>query len=441
MEINSSGSLKKTLSPVMLWGLGVGYVISGMYFGWNLGLREGGTLGMAVATSLIIVLYSCFSFSYAELASFIPKAGGVFDYANAAFGKDIGFIAGMTQIIEFVFAPPAIAFAIGTYFHLFFPAIPVLAISISVYIIFTLLNITGVKAAATFELIITIIAVIELLIFAGVALPHFNMANAVKDPLPNGWKGMFGALPFAVWFFLGIEGLANVSEETRNPQKDILKGFGFSILTLVALCILVFISSVGVAGWEAIVVDPENPGKDSDSPLPLAMRYVVGDHAVLYHLLITIGLFGLVASFHGLILAAGRSTFEFGKTGFAPPFLGRIHPITKTPHIALIANMCIGIILLFTNQTGFIITISVMGALGLYIISMLSLIVLRKKQPNASRPFKVPGYPITPLLALVIASITLVMICIYWYWLACIFIGILLLSFILFKLFYKNSTT
>ena len=95
--------LKKVLSPIMLWGLGVGYVISGMYFGWNLGLKEGGTLGLAIATAIIIVLYVCFSFSYAELACAIPKAGGVFDYANKAFGDQLGFIAGMAQMIEFIF--------------------------------------------------------------------------------------------------------------------------------------------------------------------------------------------------------------------------------------------------------------------------------------------------------------------------------------------------
>jgi ethanolamine permease len=436
MEINHSGGLKKTLTPIMLWGLGVGYVISGMYFGWNLGLKEGGTLGMAIATFFIIILYSCFSFSYAELACFIPKAGGVFDYANRAFGKDVGFIAGMAQIIEFVFAPPAIAAAIGTYFHLFFPQFQVLHISIAAYLIFTLLNISGVKAAAAFELIITILAVVELLIFAGVTLPSFEASNLTKNSLPNGIPGIFAALPFAVWFFLGIEGLANVAEETRNPQKDILKGFGWAILTLVALCIITFISAVGVAGWEAIVFD--STGATSDSPLPLAMGKVVGNNGIMFHVLVTIGLFGLVASFHGLILAAGRSTFEFGKMGFAPKFLGIINNKFKTPAYALLFNMAIGIAILFTEKTGDIITIAVLGALTLYVLAMVSLIVLRNKEPHSPRPFKVPMYPLTPVVALIIASVTLVLICFYSWNLALIYAGLLTLSYILFKLFYKK---
>jgi len=313
----------------MLWGLGVGYVISGMYFGWNLGLEKGGTLGLAIATFFIIIMYVTFTFSYSELASAIPKAGGGFDYANRALGKNWGFVAGMAQNIEFIFAPPAIAYAIGAYFNLFFPGIPIIGIAIFSYIVFTALNIYGVKAAAMFELVITVLAVGELLLFAGVTLPHFELKNLQQNALPNGWQGIFAAIPFAIWFFLAIEGVANVAEEAIRPQRTILLGFGSAILTLVILCILTFTSSVGVAGWEAIVY--KSDGSTSDSPLPLALGQIVGNNNLLYHLLITVGLFGLVASFHGIILAAGRSSFEFGRVRFAPAFLGKIHTRFKTP--------------------------------------------------------------------------------------------------------------
>ena len=110
---NNSNTLNRSLGPLMVWGLGVGYVISGMYFGWNLGLAEGGTYGLAIATAFIIVMYVTFTFSYTELACAIPKAGGAFDYADRGLGKNLGFFAGMAQNIEFIFAPPAIAAAIG----------------------------------------------------------------------------------------------------------------------------------------------------------------------------------------------------------------------------------------------------------------------------------------------------------------------------------------
>jgi len=417
----------------MLWGLGVGYVISGMYFGWNLGLEKGGTLGLAIATGFIIVMYLTFTFSYTELACAIPKAGGAFDYAMRGLGKNWGFLGGMAQNIEFIFAPPAIAFAIGAYLNLFMPAVPIIAIAIVGYLIFTALNIYGVKAAASFELIITVIAVIELLIFAGAALPSFEWANLEKNALPHGYAGAFAALPFAIWFFLAIEGVANVAEETVNPQRNILIGFGSAILTLVVLCILTFCSSVGVAGWEAVVF-AEPGAAASDSPLPLALANIYGKGHILYTLVTSIGLFGLVASFHGIILAAGRSTFEFGRVGFAPKFLGKIHQKFRTPSNALIFNMFIGIIALFTGKTGDIITIACFGALTLYIVSMVALLQLRKKEPDLERPFKVPFYPITPIVALVIASVAFIAITYYNPVLAAVYVGLLGVSFAWFKL-------
>ncbi len=434
-----AGQLKRTLGPLMLWGLGVGYVISGMYFGWNLGLAEGGTLGLAIATGFIIVMYVTFTFGYTELACAIPKAGGAFDYAHRALGKRWGFLAGMAQNIEFIFAPPAIAFAMGAYFNIFVPQVPILFIAIVSYLLFTGLNIWGVKAAATFELIITILAVGELLIFAGVTLPEFEWANLQKNALPNGYAGAFAAIPFAIWFFLAIEGVANVAEETINPQRNVLIGFGSAIITLVVLCLLTFSSSVGVGGWEAVVY-PEPGAEPSDSPLPLALRQVVGESHFLYHLLISVGLVGLLASFHGIILAAGRATYEFGKEGFAPAALGKVHVRRGTPANALLFNMAIGIIALFTGRTSEIITIACFGALTLYVVSMISLFVLRKKEPDLERPFKVPFYPVFPALALVIALVALVAMTVYNLVLALIFFGMLILAYLWYYFKYEMGT-
>jgi ethanolamine permease len=408
-----------------------------MYFGWNLGLEQGGTGGLAVATFFIIVLYTCFTFSYAELAAAIPRAGGAFDYAHRALGRDLGFMAGMAQNIEFIFAPPAIAFAIGAYFNLFFPQIPILAIAILGYVLFTALNIYGVKAAALFELVITIFAVGELLLFTGITLPHFELKNLQHNAFPHGWQGILAAIPFAIWFFLGIEGVANVAEEVVRPQRTLLLGFGSAILTLVILCILIFISSIGVGGWETIVYRAD--GSTSDSPLPLALAHITGNNHLLYHMLITVGLFGLVASFHGLILSAGRSTYEFGRVKFAPEFLGKIHPRFNTPANSLLINMVIGIIALVSGKTSEIITISVFGALTLYILSMISMLRLRKKEPALERPFRVPLYPYFPVTALILASLSFIAMTIYNFKLALFYILGMAVCFGLFKLLTRQE--
>jgi len=431
-ESGSQPQLAKSLSPLMIWGLGVGYVISGEYFGWNLGLQYGGPYGMLVATLIVTVMYVSFVLSYAELACAVPKAGGAFVYAQRAFGPKVGLLAGTAQWIEFVFAPPAIAFAIGSYFSNFYADSSPLALAFASYLIFTSLNMWGVKQSAIFELAITVLAVGELLIFAGVTAPAFEWSTFSMNPLPNGWLGVLPALPFAIWFYLAIEGVANIAEEAKNPQRDISRGFLYAIGTLVVLALLVFFTSVGVAGWEKIVFDPVT-GEPSDSPLPLALGILLGTDHPLFHLLITVGLFGLIASFHGILLVAGRATFEFGRAGYFPKVLGDVHPKRQTPVKALLFNLCIGSIALLTGKTGDIITLSVFGALVLYVVSMLSLLKLRATEPGLERPYKAPGFPYIPYLALGLALGSFVAVFYYNLMIGCIFIGIVTLAYLYFK--------
>lgn len=386
----------------MLWGLGVGYVISGEYFGWNLGLAEGGTFGMLAATLLVTVMYVTFVLSYAEVSCSIPRAGGAFVYADRAFGRKVGFLIGLAQLVEFVFAPPAIAFAIGAYFNIFLPSIPAAAIAVAAYLVFTGLNIYGVKQSAIFELGVTILAVGELLLFAGLTLPSFSWAAFSMEPFIEGrdWLGMLPAIPYAIWFYLAIEGVANVAEEAKNPQRDLALGFGSAMGTLVVLALLTFFSSIGVAGWRAVVYAG---GEIVDKPLPLALQRVVGEGHPFFHLLIGIGLLGLIASFHGIILVAGRATLEFGRVGYLPRMFGKTHATRKTPAPALILNMLVGFLALATGHTGEIIVMSVFGALTLYSGSMLALFKLRKQEPDLHRPFRAPLYPIFPGLALMLS--------------------------------------
>ncbi|MBL7714396.1 MAG: ethanolamine permease [Bdellovibrionales bacterium] len=388
----------------MIWGLGVGYVISGEYFGWNLGLPEGGPLGLLIAAILVSVMTISFVFSYAELACSIPKAGGAFVYASRGLGPGWGYLGGIAQMVEFVFAPPAIAAAIGGYFSTYAPGVSPLVFAVAAYFIFTALNIWGVKQSAVFELAITILAILELLVFAGVTGPHFSWAAFSQDPLPNGWKGVFAAIPFAIWFYLAIEGIANVAEEAKNPQKDIVRGFVWAVLTLVFLALLTLVCAVGVAGWKAVVYAPGST-TPLDTPLPLAFGKVVGEGHALYHILVTVGLFGLVASFNGIVLVAGRAIMEFGRVGYAPRWLGATLEKRQTPAGALLVNFVVGIVALLTGRTGEIITLAVFGALTLYAVSMVALIRLRKTEPKMHRPFKVPLYPVVPITALILALV------------------------------------
>jgi ethanolamine permease len=320
------------------------------------------------------------------------------------------------------------------------PDLPILSIAIVAYIVFTAINIFGVKLSAMFELVLTVIAVVELCVFGAIALPHFSWEKFSSDALPNGWSGTLSAIPFAMWFYLAIEGIANVAEEAKNVQRDLPRGFLYAMGTLVVLTAITLFGAVGVEGWQAVVYpDPANTKVTSDSPLPLAVAQIVSRDSPFFLFLTGIGLIGLIASFHGILIVASRSIMELGRVRYAPRILGVVNRKTKTPVAALVGNMCVGLFVLFTGRTADIILISVFGALTLYVLSTLSVIRLRAIAPDLPRPYKTPLYPVTPIIALVLAVGALVAMSIEHPKLAGIYAGILAVAWLAFVIFVPAS--
>lgn len=443
---NNTQKLKPVLGTFQLWGIAVGLVISGEYFGWSYGWGAAGTIGFLVTFFIVAALYFTFIFSFTELSTAIPNAGGPFAYAKKAFGPIGGYIAGFATLVEFLFAPPAIALAIGAYLNVQFPSLDPKWIACFCYFIFTILNILGVSIAASFELIVTIFAIIELLVFMGVVYPGFKLEYFLQ----NGWAGsnsfswssvvgILTAIPFAIWFFLAIEGAAMAAEEVKNPKKTIPRAFISGILTLIILALGVMIFAGGVGNWQQL--------SNINDPLPQAMKVIVGNQSGWLHMLVWLGLFGLVASFHGIIMGYSRQIFALSREGFLPAFLSQIHPIFKTPYIAIFIGSIFGILVIFSDKiikiqgqtlSASIVTMSVFGAIIMYIISMLSLIKLRKTEPNMERPFRAPFYPYFPLIALSLSIICLLSMVYFNIIIAIIFLGLFLVCGLYSAIFYKR---
>jgi ethanolamine permease len=401
-------ALQQTLSTFQLWGIAVGLVISGEYFGWSYGWASAGTLGFTITALFVAAMYTTFIFSFTELTTSIPHAGGPFAYSKRAFGPTGGYLAGAATLIEFVFAPPAIALAIGAYLNVQFPQIDPKLAAVGAYVVFMTLNIIGVQVAATFELLMALLAIFELLVFMGVVAPGFSMVNFTK----GGWSGadsfslasvpgMFAAIPFAIWFFLAIEGVAMAAEEAKDPKRSIPIAYITGIITLVLLAIGVMVFAGGAGDWTKLA--------NINDPLPQAMKLIVGENSGWLHMLVWLGLFGLIASFHGIILGYSRQIYALAREAYLPPYFAKIHPRFKTPHRAILAGGVIGIAAIYSDElikiggltlTANIVTMSVFGAITMYIISMLSLFKLRRAEPNMVRPFRAPLYPVFPAIAL-----------------------------------------
>ncbi len=208
-------TLKRTLGSFRLWGIAVGLVISGEYFGWSYGWSQAGTMGFMVVALAVAAMYCAFIFSFTELTTAIPHAGGPFAYAYRAFGPTGGFIAGFATLIEFVFAPPAIAMAIGAYLNVQFPALDPKWVACGAYVIFMTLNILGVGIAATFELIVTLLAIFELLVFMGVVAPGFSWSHFTT----NGWAGA-GNGALRIFGLFGRHGGPLNGEEEPDGERN-----------------------------------------------------------------------------------------------------------------------------------------------------------------------------------------------------------------------------
>jgi ethanolamine permease len=409
-------ALERTLGTFQLWGIAVGLVISGEYFGWSYGWATAGTLGFLVAAAFVAVMYATFIFSFTELTTAIPHAGGPFEYARRAFGPIGAVIAGMATLVEFLFAPPAIALAIGAYMHVQYAWMEPRWVAVAAYAVFMAVNIAGMAIAASVELVVTLVAVFELLVFMAVVAPGFEWARFVD----GGWAGastfssaslpgIVAALPFAIWFFLAIEGVAMAAEEVRDPHRSVPRAYIGGILTLVALAAGVMVAAGGVGDWRELA--------NINDPLPQAMKRVVGEQSGWLHMLVWLGLFGLVASFHGIIIGYSRQMFALARAGYLPSVLARVHHRTHTPWVAILAGGVVGIAAIFSDGvvsiagqtlTATIVTMSVFGAIVMYIVSMAALFRLRRADPEMARPFRAPGYPWVPGFALLAACVCLV---------------------------------
>lgn len=415
--MTANPTLRKVINTTQLWGIAVGMVISGEYFGWNYGLGVAGTVGFIIATLLVTVFYVAFIFSYTELTASMPDAGGPFTYATRAFGPKVGFVAGFSSIIGILMAPPAIAAALGAYAHFLHPGIPALWISVGAYFVFVAINILGIKESANLSVIITALSVVELVVFMGLVSPAYETQNLLAHNSGISSAGLFAAIPFAIWFYIGIEGVAMVAEEVRDPVRTIPRGYLLSIGTLVVLALGTMILSAGAGDWRQIT--------GSDYPLPATLALVLGPNSGWARLFAGLGLFGLIASFHGTTIGYSRQIYAMARDGYLPRRLGIINSRFRTPHWSLMAGGIVGLLALFSGSTDKIITLSALGTVVMYLISLVCLFVLRRREPGMERPFRVAFYPFLPGLAFVLGTVCLVAIVYFNVLLSLIFVGLM----------------
>lgn len=390
--------LRRRLGALHLWSIAVGMVISGQYFGWTYGFGVAGPLGMLAAAAIVTVFYTAFVFSYAELAAAIPAADGPSAYCRRAMSPFFGFLAGFAVLLELGFAPPAIAVATGSYIQFLVPAIPADTATVAVFLIFIGVNLFAIEGAALVELIATGLALVGLALYYGAGLPHVDLAAlSAGEAWLGGASGVAAAIPFAIWLYLGVEGAAMAAEEVRDPPRDIPRGFIAGILTLAGCTVLTLLVTAGLGGADRSSID---------YPLPSALGSVYGMSSWVTRGITLVGLCGLIASLHGIVLGLSRQTFALARAGYLPGLLARLS-LRGVPRWAVILPGLGGVLCAGSaSLADALIILSVCGAILMACLSMIALLILRRREPDLPRPYRVPSLAL-PWLALLLGLFAL----------------------------------
>jgi ethanolamine permease len=395
---------------VLLAGLGVAYVISGEFAGWNFGLAEGGWGGLLIATILMAVMYTAMVYSLAEMSAAIPVTGAGYGFARRAMGVWGGFLTGTAILIEYALAPAAIVTFIGGAVESLI-GIGGPLVYLLFYAVFIGMYLYGTGEALRIMFVITAVAVAAIVVFVIGMIPHFDPANLFNiEPtdaagassfLPFGYVGIWAAFPYAIWFFLAIEGLPLAAEETRDPATDMPKGLIAGMLSLLLFAALILVFAPGGAGSAQI--------QESCCPLIDAIKSpnAYGGENALFAFVNVVSLAGLIASFYSIIYAYSRQTFALSRAGYLPRWLS-LTSHRHVPWVALVVPGVIGFILSLTGAGATLVNISVFGAAVSYVLMMLAHVLLRVREPDLERPYRTPGGIVTSGVALVLAVASVV---------------------------------
>jgi ethanolamine permease len=396
---------KGTAGWILLAGLGVSYVISGDFAGWNFGIAEAGWGGFAIAAVLMGLMYFALVLALAEMSAAIPAAGGGYSFARQAMGPAGGYLTGLAVLIEYALAPAAIVIFIGAAMEELLGINGPLVYALF-YAVFIGIHLAGVGEALKVMMVISGLAVFAIVATAVALLGDFDTSRlfdiAPTDAagasafMPFGWAGIWAALPFGMWLFLAVEGVPLAAEESKDPARDVPKGIIGAMVFLLFTAVLVVFLLAGAAGAETI----------GASGVPLVDALNATGSGTLATVVNVLGLAGLIASFFSIIYGYSRLVFALSRAGYLPKVLS-LTSRRKAPTWALVVPGVFGFLVSLSGEGDLILGMAVVGATLSYALMAASHILLRLKRPDLPRPYRTPGGIVTSSVALVLSLVAL----------------------------------
>lgn len=408
--MTTTPTLKNPLRVLDIWALGVGIVVCGQYFGWNLGLVQGGPVGMLVASLIVCLLFLIWVLTLAELAVAMPRAGGPLEYGERVGGPWLGFLLAWSMLLECLFGTVATALATAWYVaFLFDPIQPnnptiIVTAGLSTVVLFFFLHAWGVKEQSLALVLMTYAAIGALVMYWCVAGSNFSWTRAwpAADPLVGkGWKSVLDAIPYALWWLIIIEGVALAAEETHEPHRSIPRGLVWAMITVIGMAVLTLGLTAGAWPWHE-VTDPYPLAK-------LVLDVTGGEPIWLFYTFGTVALFGLIASYHGLLYSTSRQAFALGRANCLPAWFGSVHATRRTPVPALLVCSVVAAAFViasveYKESIEIAILVAGLAALILYILAMLCLLRLRLREPGLFCRYRAPLGLLLPVAVILLSG-------------------------------------
>lgn len=403
-----------------LWGavaIVVGTVIgSGIFLVPKTMIQRVGSVEMVFVVWVVGALLSLAgALTYAELAAAMPEAGGEYVYLREAYGPMFGFLYGWTQLLVAKSGSIAtLATAFFIYLANFYPylegnlaSIGPLKISygqvaaILVIVGLGALNYFGVKVGGGVQIVVTVIKVacIAGIILVGLTATAGDFSNFGKAiPSEAGFAGFFAALVAALWAYDGWNNVTMVASEIKNPQKNLPLALTFGTLAVV----LVYLGA-NLAYF--YVLSPQEVA-GSDRVAAVMMRRVLGDWGA--GAVSVAAMISIFAAINGSILSGSRVPFAMARDGLFFKSIATVHPEYFTPANSIIALTAWSALLVLSGSYEDLFNYVIFGSWILYALATASVIVLRRKRPEMARPYRTLGYPIVPIIFVMVAGALLI---------------------------------
>lgn len=406
-------SLLRVLGPGHVWALGVGIVLVGEYMGWNFSVGKGGAIAALIACWVAGLLYTCVAMIDSEVTSTVAAAGGQYAQAKHIVGPLMAFNVGLFLVFAYTMLEAANAITLGYLIQtvggmagMTDAAGEALVLHDKPFIVLTImflawLNYRGVYATLTFNLVITAIAFIAIIILFFAVKPWTTEVlqhNELLTGLPYDWIGVIAALHFGLWYYLGIEGTCQAAEEVRSPARSLPLGTMTGIMTLLIAATMTWYICAGLMPWEYL--------GQAVTPLFDAARFM--DSMPLMVLLFIGTIFSTLASANGCINDASRAWFSMARDRYLPQWFGAVHPKYRTPYRAIVFLVPVAVLFAYYAPLDQVITFSILSGLLGYTFMTFNVIMFRRKWPlgTIQRGYVHPMHPLPALVLLVLCGAT-----------------------------------